>query len=359
MQIKIVILSKHEKYVERLCAYIREHYPDSFQFIPATIKDNALKLAQDNRADFFLTDDGQEIQLSELPKRCQIVLLTESKNISKIGNYDAVYMYQAIPVICDSLKNIYATILEREKVELKSISDGYKKIITFLPGAGGVGCSTAAAACARILAKKRQNVLYLNLEQYGSADLYFNGQGGFDFGDIIYALARDNGTVQVRLDSAMRRDDGGVYFISGCRQVLDMADMNAGYLEELFKAIGGIKRIDWVIVDMDFDFSERVFQQINRSHAVVIVTDGRQTSDLKTRRVLQGLQLYADKQPKFPLNRICLLYNRVGSDSGCRIRDMSFKIVGEINRVANAEVNEIVQWIADQRDAAFLDIFKM
>ena len=359
MQIKVTILSGHEKYVSRLCAYIKDHFRDSFQLIQATSRENAVRLAQDNRVDLFIMDEEQDVVPAELPRRCQIVLFTDKKGISKIGSFDAVYMYQAVPVICDSLKNIYATGLEKEKVELKSISDGYKKIITFLPGAGGVGCSTAAAACAKILAKKGQSVLYLNLEQCGMADLYFTGQGRSDFGDIVYALARDNGTVQVRLDSAMRREDGGVYYISGCKQVLDMVDLDAGYMDELFKAINGIKKIDWVIVDMDFEFSEKVYEQISRSHATVIVTDGRHSSDLKTRRTLSGLQIYADSQTKFPLNRICLLYNRVGSDSVYRIKDMNFKTVGVINRVSNAEVHEIVQWIADQRDMVFQDIFMM
>ncbi len=359
MQIKIVILSEQESYTNRLCAYINERYRDSFQMIRATTKENAIRLAQENRADLFMMDDGGDVQPSELPKRCLFVLLTDKKGVSKIDDSYAVYMYQAVPAICDDLKNIYAAGLDREKAELRSISNGYKKIITFIPGAGGVGTSTAAAACATMLANKGQNVLYLNLEKNGMADLYFKGQGGSDFGDVIYALARDNGTVGVRIDSAMRRNDHGVYYIPACRQVLDMADLNAGHLEEMFKAIEGIEKIDWVIVDMDFEFNEKVYQQIMRSHATVVVTDGRKTSDVKTRRLLQGLQVYADKQSKFPLNRICLLYNRVGSYSKERIRDMSFKIVGEINRVSNAEVNEIVRWIAEQRYSVFLDVFRM
>ena len=45
-----------------------------------------------------------------------------------------------------------------------------------------------AAACARNYAGKGRKVLYLNLESFGSADVFFDADGKADMSDVVHAL---------------------------------------------------------------------------------------------------------------------------------------------------------------------------
>ena len=45
-----------------------------------------------------------------------------------------------------------------------------------------------AAACAYHFAQAGHRVLYLNMERYGSADLFFHAGGQLDMSEVVFAL---------------------------------------------------------------------------------------------------------------------------------------------------------------------------
>ena len=70
--------------------------------------------------------------------------------------------------------------------------------------AGGTGTSSMAAACT--CSKGRgNNVLYLNLEKFGSSDVFFSGEGQFDLSDIIFALKGRKANLAMKLQSCVKK----------------------------------------------------------------------------------------------------------------------------------------------------------
>ena len=87
-------------------------------------------------------------------------------------------------------------------------------MIIFSSPSGGVGTSSMAAACAVHYAMQGKKVLYLNLEKFGSADVFFSGEGQFDMSDIIYTLKSKKTNLALKLESCVKQDISGVYFYS-------------------------------------------------------------------------------------------------------------------------------------------------
>lgn len=50
------------------------------------------------------------------------------------------------------------------------------KVIAFLSASGGTGSFTSAAACALRFARLGKKALYLNIEQFDSADVFFKAR---------------------------------------------------------------------------------------------------------------------------------------------------------------------------------------
>ena len=90
---------------------------------------------------------------------------------------------------------------------------------------GGVGGSSAAAACAMRFAQKGKRALYLNLERFGSADVFFSAEGSSSLGDVIYAVKSQKGNLEIRLESSVKRDGSGVFFFSPPKLALDTAEL--------------------------------------------------------------------------------------------------------------------------------------
>ena len=109
-----------------------------------------------------------------------------------------------------------------------------------------------AASCAVHYAKKGRKVLYLNLEQFGSSDLFFDAEGQFDMSDVIFALKSKKANLAIKLESCVKQDVSGVYFYSQTKNPLDMLELN---MEEKTRLISEIKLsgvYDIIIVDADF-----------------------------------------------------------------------------------------------------------
>jgi DNA-binding Lrp family transcriptional regulator len=160
----------------------------------------------------------------------------ESADVEMIHNQRAVCKFRKADEIYKQILSIYA--------EKASTITGFKvggdecAVIAFCSASGGVGSSTMAAACAAHFAAKGSKVLYLNLEKFGTADLFFAGQGNYDMSDIIFALKKQNVNLPMKLEGCVRQDPNGVYFYAGTKLALDMMELN---MAEILRLINELK----------------------------------------------------------------------------------------------------------------------
>lgn len=228
---------EHDRsYLTRIVAAFGRKYADKFEIYSFTSPEVALETLNSARIEVLLSSDVFEIDVTRLPNRCAFGYLVESADVEMIRNQRAICKFQKADEIYKQILSIYA--------EKASTITGFKvggdecAVITFCSASGGVGSSTMAAACAAHFAAKGSKVLYLNLEKFGSADLFFSGKGNFDMSDIIFALKKQNVNLPMKLESCVRQDANGVYFYAGTKLALDMMELN---MAEILRLINELK----------------------------------------------------------------------------------------------------------------------
>jgi len=343
MKIKVVLVSKDDEYKDRLQRRILTAYSNRIQVSAFSDLGKAQERAVELYADIFLLDESEEHNELLLPKRCTLVILTGENNVQSIGGIYAIAKYQPISELVSAVTDIYVRQAELHGIRFGDKESKQKQIVSFFSGAGGVGGSTLAAAFAVHLAERGDSVLYLNLEDIGFSDLYFSGNEKNSFDKVLYAIQMDSSSTPMKLENALNRDQNGVYFYSAASSALDMQDMNEDMLELLFEYLAKIELFRWIVVDMNFAISNRVFQQIERSTMTVFVTDGSQTANKKLQRISNAL---ADTLQSATLRKLFLMYNRFSSKTSEKVQGTVFVEVGGVGRIENAKISEIVQIIS-------------
>ncbi len=345
MKIKLSVIMSDERYLKKFMDMAALQYSEKLDLSVFTQAEGTAEIIKKNRPDIVLSEKEYIERIAELSKNSEIVCFTEEKDVHTWNGYRAVCKYQRFSDIYKNIVEIYAERMEAEAVILKGDVEN-KKIVTFFSGAGGVGASTAAAAYACYLAEHGESVLYLNLEQTGAADLFFDADGEDNFGRVIYSLEMATGSPAVRMENALRQDASSVYFYSACTSALDMLELNEEVMERLFEELGVIKLFQWIVVDMDFSLAASVYMQIERSYASLFVSDGSEAANAKLERKLAALEIVAEQREQMLLNRIFILYNRFGSRDGKKLQNSAFKEIGGIHRFADAGIKDLLKLIS-------------
>lgn len=354
MRIKLVVATSDKEYLHRFEAIMQERYKGRLKLSLYTDFDAALEKANEIKADIILAEEDIVPEQFELPRRCILALLVSDKGIDSIDGKPAICKYQSVQALYSDIMAVYSIQAESNGIKASDDITSEKTIITFYPAAGGVGCSTVAAAFAIYLAKLRKKVLYLNLEEFGSSDIFFHGEGKDDFGKVIYALEIDNSSTRLRIESAMRKDDSGVYYFSPPPSALDMQDMTEDRIDYLFEQLGNSSLIDIVIVDMTFGFGKIMEQMLMRSDTVVFVSDGSIQSNTKLIRISNALEMMAKHNDGLLDCRTLLMYNRFSSKTGHKLENSIFAEVGGIGRIENGSPEELIRLIST--NGAFANI---
>lgn len=344
MKIKIALLECDKNYLMRIVSTFGTKYSDKFEIYSFTDIDAAFGTLNSARIDVLLASDVFDIDINKLPKRCAFAYLVDSMGIDMLNNQRAICKFQKADLIYKQILSIYS--------EKASSITGFKmaeeegQIIVFCSASGGVGSSTMAAACAVRYAAQKKKVLYLNLEKFGSADVFFSGQGQFDISDIIFALKSKKTNLPMKLESCVKQDAHGVYFYSPAKIALDMMELNA---EEILRLISELKLMgeyDYIILDMDFGIDKDMLNIYRQAQAIVLVGDGSLVSNTKTERAYLALMTLEQNVDAPLVNRVSFIYDKVSSKNGQSINSPGLKILGGAPRYAGASIQQIIDQLS-------------
>ena len=221
MRIKLAILESDGVYLDRMVSAFNVKYGDKLEIYSFTDRNAALEALKTTKIDVFLADESFEAKGGELPPDCGFGYLVEEAEIESFKGETAICKFQKAEVIYRRILGIFS---ENAAVAGLRPEDG-GRVLAFLSVGGGVGGSSAAAACAMRFAQKGKRALYLNLERFGSADVFFSAEGSSSLGDVIYAVKSQKGNLEIRLESSVKRDGSGVFFFSPPKLALDTAEL--------------------------------------------------------------------------------------------------------------------------------------
>ena len=205
---------------------------------------------------------------------------------------------------------------------LKKDGSGETGILTFLPCNGGDGASVMAAACCLNFADRGRRVLYLNLESFGTPDIFFDAEGTFNLSDLIYSIKSRKSNIALKIESMVKKDKSGVFFFDECKVPLDLMEMTGEDIQILFDVINESNLFDYVVVDTEMALNDVILQIMQNSNRLIYVTDGSQTSNLKFKRIYSTLEIVEGQRNLSLLPKISIAYNKTNCISNKYIEEI-------------------------------------
>lgn len=309
MKIKLAILESDSGYLNRVVPMFINRFADELEIYSFTDVVAATECLEEKKIDVFLASNVFKIDFSKIPNRCGFAYLVESLDIDGIDGYRAICKFQKGELIYKQILSIYSEHIPNI-TGISNYENGAMKTIAFCSPAGGVGTSTAAAACAISLASRGYRVLYINAEVYGDSDVFFSCDGQFDFSEVIYAVKSNKTNRSMKLQSTVKQDATGVYYYSSVKIALDMMEMTEDdyiNLQNEFKALGCY---DFVIMDMEFPKTQEAYKFFRYCNSIVFVVDDTDQNKYKVSKALRSIQIL-DSQSDYALEpRLWLLKNK-------------------------------------------------
>lgn len=345
MKIKVAILEQDQNYLSRIASVFGTKYADKFELYSFSDLSVALATLENARIDVLVASDAFEIDVNQLPRRCGFAYFVDSADVETVRDQRAICKFQKVDLIYKQILSIYSE--NAGSVSGLKLGDDAGYLIAFSSPCGGVGTSCMAAACALHFASQGKKTLYLNLEKYGSSDVFFSAEGQFDMSDIIFALKSKKANLSLKLESCVKQDMRGVYFYSQSKLALDMLELGG---EEVLRLISELKlsgSYDYIILDCDFGIDTGERSILRQTDAIVWVGDGSAISNTKISRAYQALTI-SEQQEELPLiNRICLIYNKFSNKTSTTIDSIEIKNVGGAPRYEHATTDQILSRLAE------------
>ena len=339
MKIKLAILEKDPNYLKRIVSVFSTKYADKFQIYSFTDYHIALSSVESEKIDMLISSDNFDVNASDLPRRCSFAYLVESSDIDTVNNHYATCKFQKAELIYKQILSVYSE--NAGNIAGMKFADKECKIITFSSPCGGTGTSTVAAACALHYAARGKRVLFLNLEDFGSSDIYFSGEGQFNMSDVIFSLKSKKANLAMKLESYVKQDKTGVFFFSQASNSLDMLELKHTEKMQLISELKMTGSYDYIIVDTDFALDKEHFDVFKESYNVIMVCDGSDIANSKLSRAYNALAIM-DQNSETPVaNRFLLIYNKFNSNTGKVLNETEIKNIGGAPIFTKATVRQI------------------
>ena len=344
MKIKVAVLEKDKNYLQRLTAVFLANYSDKIEIRSFTTLENAMHSLDADRINVFLANDTFDIDFNAVPARCGFAYFVDAADIESLNDRRAICKFQKVELIYRQILGLFSETAG--SVAGMKLGDDECKLIAFASPCGGVGCSVMAAACARHIAMKGEKVLYLNLERFGSSDLFFSAEGQFDMSDVIFALKSKKANLAMKMESCVKRDACGVHFYSQPKIALDMHELDMNDVSRLISAAKLSGVYTCVVLDMDFGIDKETMKVLHQMHDIVWVGDGSEISNFKISRAFEALSVLNQSAETSVLSKLLLIYNRFSSKSSRMIENPDLRNIGGAPRFEHATTAQILERLA-------------
>ncbi len=342
MKIKLAVLDRDSAYLERLASAFNARYWDKLEIYSFTQLDKALYELNESRIDVFLADESFDIDVDRIPARCAFAYFVDNQKVASLRDQPAISKFQKAEGIYKQILSIYA-VKSSDITGFRSDGTASAFISVFASPAGGVGSSTMAAACALALAREGRRVLYLNLELFGRSDVFFTGPGQETLSDVLFVLKSGKLNLPMKLESAVRESEEGVFFYESPPIALDVQELTEDDLKRLLKELRFSGHYDHIILDMDFALDGRMIHAFMEASAIVLVSDGMAVANTKMVRAYEALRMIDEQRDLRILGKLYLVYNKFSNKVSQAVEGIDLKLLGGAPRYAHAPEREVME----------------
>ena len=348
MRIKVAVVVNDKNYLSRLCSVLDTEYAERLEtFYFSDISFVTQSLQKGEKYDVILADTCFDVIDDRLLRKSVFAYFSDSNDIETYKDKPCIGKYQKVDVIFREILRLYSE-LANSSVVFKSTDNSGCKIISVVSAAGGVGSSTMAAAIALHKQLNGANVIYINLETFGSTNMFFSAPGEGDFSNIIFALKSKKSNLSFKLDSEVKHTSEGVAFFDECRIALDKDALTAEECEHLIDEIVLKGNYNVIVIDMDFSLSDYHLNILNKSNKIVFVSDGTDLSNYKTLKATNAIEIMETNKENIKIiEKSVLLYNRFSSKNSKQIDNCILDTVGGINKLEGISSGELAKKISE------------
>lgn len=339
MKIKLAILEKDSSYLNRIVTAFNAKYSDKLEIYSFTDEEIAVSTLEISKIDVLLANDLFNIDVTSLPKRCGFAYFVDSQDIESVRNQRAICKFQRADLIYKQILSIYSE--NAESISGLHVDDNCK-LLTFVSVSGGTGSSTVAAAAAIRYANAGKKVLYLNLERFGSSDIFFAGEGQADMSDIVFALKSKKANLALKLESSVKQDDRGVYFFSQPKIALDIIELTMEEIKILVSELQLMGSYDYIILDTEFSIDKAHLELYKKMSAIVMVGDGTEISNSKLYRAYVSLKTLEQGMDTPITNRMFTIYNKFSNKTSNVLDNIELINLGGAPRYEHATIQQIL-----------------
>lgn len=312
MSIKLALLDNSEEYLGGLINFINANFPGEFEIHAFTNIVFAMNYVESSDMNLFVADSYFKVDVSRIPDGCKFAYFTSGEEIpgTVAKNAGAVE-------ICNRFKQLVSGSEEAPDVVAEEKKQA--KIAVFSSPCGGSGTSTLAAACARSFAKAGKKTLYLNLEKFGSSDIFFSSP----------------------LESFVKQDECGVYYCTSG----GMANLNH---EDIMNNVSEAKNsgvYDYIVIDVDFNLDAVEFYRM--ADVWLWCNDGSDIQLLKTSNAYDAFFAVSEEL----CNKVCLIYNKCSEKTSALCRE-DIKCIGSVPEI------DIASSVEAAEDISVLSVFE-
>ena len=168
--------------------------------------------------------------------------------------------------------------------------------------------------------------MYLNLERFGTSEIFFRSDSRIRIGDLIYAIKSKRTNLSVRLKSAIMHSEEGVNFIGSCTAAPEVMEIGAEDIGMLLNELKLMGQFDYIIVDADLLLEGATLELMRQATANILVSNGEYASNEKLVRIHAAMDIIAVRDEiSFPPT--WLLYNRFSSKSGSAAENIGIAVL--------------------------------
>lgn len=338
-KLRFVLGDRDERYLKRLSNYITFHYKDRIEIYTFTELDLLGSFIEKNRINAVFVGKGfMEIQEKITPQMI-FAYLSEGIETEDYSGIVVLMKYQSADAL---IKEMIALCSEQITDVLQGRKAGGKMILFESP-IGGIGTTLAAAACACYFSRHGKKALYLNLEQFGVTNHIFQGEGRFDFSDIIYALKSKKVNLHLKFESIIRRDHSGTFFIEPCEQSMDLQSLTQEEAIRLIETLLDEDGYDALIIDKNSTLES--FDNLLRKEAdaIVLVADAGGRQKEKIQKFIHAMKITEERSQVALCDKLQILYNRYDGIHLWNETESSVQNLGrlpELNQTAEKRILE-------------------
>ncbi len=332
--IKVILLSDKD-YVGKIKKAFLEFMPDRLSVKCFTSSEDALKYS--SSCDIFIADESFETDRSMLPEKTALAYFSEVLETYMINGEMALFIYQNINDIYNSIVNIIDCHLSAlsEKDEKKEQS-----IFSFFSCTGGSGGSVFSKAFAVNKASEDKKVLYIPFEICTSANTVFTGEESLSLSDIFHdiSLGKDETELKKTFSRAVTFDsDYKVSFIPPFYTINDIFSITEQQFEK-FLGILESEEFSTVIIDADFSLPSILPTLIKKTDSIVMISNGTEHSNLSIDRMYN----YISTVNSECVHKINIIYNRFVNGTSKIYTTNRINILGGIKKFSKSSRKYVI-----------------